>query len=524
MINKFLFLPAVSPRFIVVDRGQIRSPNLPKGRRLRSPTINRGATDAGVNRRLFLLGVAIAIAAVPFHQPLLLIIGLLILIVTGTTEIWVRYCLQDLDYKREFSERRVLFGEEVTLSLSVENAKLLPLPWLETEDSVPSSLTYPGQHMRVSIRSNSVVFENLFSTLPYQRVTRRYAIRCTARGVHTFGPTVLRSGDVFGFLNREVSLPNWQYLLVYPMVVPLTRFGLPARHPFGDYRAPRRLLEDPSRVIGVRDYAYGDNLRRIHWKATARTMQLQSKIYEPTTTFTLVIFLNVVSQLDAYYGINPELQELSICAAASVADWALDQGFAVGLYANTIMYMPEVGLSANEGWENETPTINRGATDGAREAKGEEQPDGRTLRHTVPQTASPPLRDQLKRRRIHLPPACNEEQRKRIMEVLARVQSYFGSTIEDVIQTERTRLPAGATIVVITSTIGDLLLDLLARVRQSGHALTILYVGNMPLPNRLAGATVYHIGGEDTWKEMVAASTLSPTESSPLRSSNGFQF
>src|SRR6266849_2124630 len=466
--------------------------------------------DVGVDRRerslrsafkIYVLGVAIAIAAVPFHQPLLLVIGLLILIVTGTTEIWARYCLQNLDYKREFSERRVLFGEEVTLSLSVENLKLLPLPWLETEDSVPSSLTYHGQHLRVSIRSNSVVFENLFSTLPYERVTRRYAIQCTARGVHTFGPTVLRSGDVFGFLNREVSLPNWQYLLVYPMVVPLTRFGLPARHPFGDYRAPRRLLEDPSRVIGVRDFTYGDDLRRIHWKATARTMQLQSKMYEPTTTFTLVIFLNVVSQLDAYYGINPELQELSICAAASVADWGLDQGFAVGLYANTIMYMPEVGLSPDEGWENEDPhaqpqnvvvplagtrnedphaqpqnvVVPLAGTRGA----GTRGESGQPLRgpslHTV-------LQNQLKRRRIHLPPANNEEQRKRIMEVLARVQSYFGSTIEDVILTERTRLPVGATIVVITSTINDLLLDSLTRVRQSGHAVTILYVGDTPLP------------------------------------------
>ncbi len=517
--------------------------------------------DVGVDRRerslrsafkIYVLGVAIAIAAVPFHQPLLLVIGLLILIVTGTTEIWARYCLQNLDYKREFSERRVLFGEEVTLSLSVENLKLLPLPWLETEDSVPSSLTYHGQHLRVSIRSNSVVFEDLFSTLPYERVTRRYAIQCTARGVHTFGPTVLRSGDVFGFLNREVSLPNWQYLLVYPMVVPLTRFGLPARHPFGDYRAPRRLLEDPSRVIGVRDFTYGDDLRRIHWKATARTMQLQSKMYEPTTTFTLVIFLNVVSQLDAYYGINPELQELSICAAASVADWGLDQGFAVGLYANTIMYMPEVGLSPAEAWENADPqgqpqnvvgTLPGGQVSrfieglplaGTRNEDPQGQPQnvgprfvGPRFIEDLPQASTPSLhtvlQNQLKRRRIHLPPANNEEQRKRIMEVLARVQSYFGSTIEDVILTERTRLPVGATIVVITSTINDLLLDSLTRVRQSGHAVTILYVGDTPLPTSLAGATLYHIGGEDTWKEMVAASTHAPTQSSPMRSPSAFQ-
>ncbi len=299
---------------------------------------------------------------------------------------------------------------------------------------------------------------------------------CNARGVHTFGPTVVRSGDVFGFLNRQESLSNRQYLLVYPLVVPITRFGLPSRHPFGDNRAPRRLLEDPSRVIGVRDYMYGDDLRRIHWKATARMMQLQSKVYQPTTTYTLVLFLNVVSQLDAWYGIRPELQELAICATASVADWALNEGFAVGLYANTMMYMPEMGMLP--------PT----------HQEGEEKE----------QALEAVVADQLKRRRIHLPPASNEEQRKRIMEVLARIQSYFGSSIEDLIQVERVRLPAGATVVVVTSTVSDPLLDSLARVKQSGHAVTILYIGDAPLAARLAGVTVHHMGGEETWKELHA--------------------
>ena len=470
--------------------------------------LRSSSSDAVVDRRLYYFGVVIIIAALLFHQPLLMVTGLLILLIAATTDIWAKYCLQDLDYTRQFSEQRVLFGEEVTLSLSVENAKLLPLPWLETEDTVPSALTYPGQHIHISLRSNSAVCENLFSTRWYERVTRRYTIQCHARGVHTFGPTLLRSGDVFGFLNREASLANWQYLLVYPMVVPLTRFGLPARHPFGDYRAPRRLLEDPARVIGVRDYSYGDDLRRIHWKATARMMQMQSKVYEPTTTFTLVLFLNIVSKLDAYYGINPELQELSICAAASVANWALDQGFAVGLYSNTIMYMPEVGLSADEHGDKR---------DGVQDEQGAAKREGR---QPAEQNLEAILKDQLKRRRIHLPPTSNEEQRRRIMEVLARIQSFYGSTIEDLIQAERSRLPAGATVVVVTSTISDPLLDSLTRVRQSGHAVTMLYVGDTPLPSRLGGITVYHIGGENTWKELLASYK---EESPSIHSPAGFQ-
>lgn len=429
-----------------------------------------------MNRRWYYLAIAIVIASVLFHQPLLAVIGLLLLLVIGTTDIWAHYCLHDLRYQRQFSERSALFGEEVTLSLLIENAKLLPLPWLEIEDSLPRELSIKGLKLRSSIRSNRVVLESLFSPRWYERVTRRYTLQCNARGVHQFGPTVIRSGDVFGFLNQEESLPNWQYLLIYPLVVPLTRFGLPARHPFGDRAAPRRLLEDPSRVIGVRDYVYGDSLRRVHWKATARTMQMQSKVYEATTTYTLELFLNVSSRLDGYYGINPELQELAICAAASVSNWAIDEGYSVGFYANTIMYMPEEGVDSNPNLEEEDPEHGLGAAVAA----------------------------QLQRRRIHLPPSGSDEQRKRIMEVLARIQPYFGSAIEDVIQTERTRLPAGATVVVITSSVSEPLLETLARVRQAGHVVTILYVGDAPSPQRLGGVSVYHIGGETTWKELVS--------------------
>lgn len=458
-----------------------------------------------MKKQWYYLCIAIILFGLIIHQPLLLIIGFLGMLVLATTDIWAKYCLQNLRYQRHFSEERVLFGEEIHLSLAIENAKLLPLPWLEIEDSVPRELIIKGRHMRISSVRNMLVLENLFSLRWYERVTRPYTVLCNTRGVHMFGPTVLRSGDVFGFLNRQVSLSNRQYLLVYPLVVPITRFGLPSHHPFGDNRAPRRMLEDPSRVVGVRDYMYGDDLRRVHWKATARTMQLQSKVYQATTTYTLVLFLNIVSQLDAWYGIRPELQELEICATASVADWALDQGYAVGLYANTIMYMPEMGMSVS------TPHIPSSPNQLDDLSPAITRNEGTIVEDVQRELV---LADQLNRRRIHLPPASNEEQRKRIMEVLARIQSYFGSSIEELIQIERTRLPAGATVVVVTSTVSDPLLDTLSRVKRSGHAVTLLYVGDSPLSRTLGGITTYHIGGEETWKDLLANDSEVETASS----------
>ncbi|MBE3557649.1 MAG: DUF58 domain-containing protein [Ktedonobacteraceae bacterium] len=421
-------------------------------------------------RRWYLLGFVLVIASIFWHIVLLFICGMLLLLILGTIDLWAYYCLHALGYRRHLSEQRVSFGETITLSLSVENAKPLPLPWLEVVDTVPRSLPIEGRAVRSLLPGDQSMLQALFSPRWYERVTRHYAVYCNMRGVHTFGPATIRSGDLFGFVRRETQVANAQYVLVYPLIVPLTHFGLPAHHPFGERRAPRRLLEDPSRVVGMRDYLPGDSLRRVHWKATARVMKLQSKVYEATTTYTLVLFLNIASSLDMYYGIHPEIHELSISAAASVTNWALAQGYAVGLYANTLMYMPDEKV--------------------VEQVTGEED---------IAMT----LAGQLKRRRIHIPPASDPGQLTRILEVLARIQTYFGSTIEDVLAAERSRLPAGATVVVISSGISEQLVETLIRLRQNGHAVAILFVGENPPPLKLGGIPVYHLGGEATWQQLM---------------------
>ena len=460
----------------------------------RTPAFSRAPGSDGnsyLNRRWYFLCVVLLGIGIPFQQPLFEVSGILLLLVLSTTDIWARYCLNDLRFQRSLSEKQVLFGEEVTLSHSVENGKLLPLPWLEIDDTIPSTLTIKGQKVYTTMINNQTMLSSLFSLRWYERVTRRYTVQCYRRGVYTFGPTTLRSGDIFGFIERQTRFDTFQYLLVYPLVAPLTSFGLPARHPFGERRAPRRLLEDPSRTIGVREYAYGDSLRRIHWKATARTMRLQSKVYEPTTTYTMVLFLNIVVRLDAHYGINPEIQELSISAAASISGWAIDQGYAVGLYANTIMSMPDEDLQFAQ-QEADSPTL------------------------------SSRIQAQLKRRRIHLPPSSSQEQRKRIMEALARTQSYFGSGIEDVIQAEHTRLPVGSTIVIITGNLGEQLVDALTQLQRRGHSLAILFVGSTPPPIKLAGITIYHLGGNETWQRMVASYNKSDDADHTKQTTEGF--
>jgi uncharacterized protein (DUF58 family) len=426
-----------------------------------------------MKRSWYFLPLGILLVSVLVYQLLLLIIALLLLIIFLLIDIWSTFCLVNLRYRRSFSQQRASFGEEIVLTQLLENAKLLPLSWVRVSDRVPLALVFRGLSPHLIPDGRRAIIESLFSPRWYERITRSYRLRCLARGVHTFGPTVLWSGDLFGFVSRYQELDNREQILVYPPLVPLTRLGLPARYLFGERRMPQRLLEDPARVSGIRDYRQDDELRRVHWKASARAMCLQSKIYEVSATYTLALFLNMPPPFSLLeLGVSQELKELAICTAASVADWGLQAGYAVGLYCNGM-------LSGLEG--------------------GGAGPESRV---------SWPAQDDLEPRSsiIRLPPASGARQRQRILEALARVEPYYGEPIETVMGVERSHLPLGATVVLVTSAINEALLSALQRFQRSGHPVSMLCIGQVQVPAaKVPGVRVQHIGGEGTWRAILAS-------------------
>jgi uncharacterized protein (DUF58 family) len=254
---------------------------------------NAGDETLIARRPWYVLAAGLFLLSALTRQPLAFVAALFALVIGLVPELWYRQALRHLHIHQHLNEQRVFFGETVTLSISVENQKLLPLPWLEVEDEMPSSLLLLTGRASPTYKVNRVALVNTFSLWSFQRVTRRYRLRCMARGVYTFGPAIVRSGDPFGWLVREERLPVPETLLVYPLVVPIESFGLPPRYPFGERATPHRLLEDPLWVAGVRDSVVGDDPRRIHWKATARAGELRSKVYEPSSQYRLLLLLDM---------------------------------------------------------------------------------------------------------------------------------------------------------------------------------------------------------------------------------------
>lgn len=437
--------------------------------------------DTLVKRRpWYVLAVVLLLLSALTRQPIAFLAALFAFVLGIVPELWYRYALRNLAIVQRVSQKRAFFGEQVTLSLSVENQKLLPLPWLEIEDEIPIQLPLLTGRAFPTYKVNRLALVNTFSLWSYQRVTRRYRLACQARGVYIFGPANVRSGDPFGWLVREERVVARETLLIYPLVAPIESFGLPPRHPFGEHPTPRRLLEDPLRVAGVREYVLGDDPRRIHWKATARTGELRSKIYEPSSQYRLLILLDINTYAEPWMGLDPDIQELTIAAAASLAMWALDEGYAVGLLANSLMMA--LGGEPVEAADAEFSPSQPPPTD----------------RLTVAQSFM---------HRVRVPMASESSQRERILSALGRLLPYFGSPMDTLIEAERFVLAPGTTVVLVSAAtaLRETTVESLVDLRAHGAAVHLALTGDA---ESQPGADTYdlpihHVGGREVWHQLV---------------------
>jgi len=148
-----------------------------------------------------------------------------------------------------------------------------------------------GGQLFLSPGGQGRLLSNAFSIRWFERINRRYRVRCYPARILPFGPVRLASGDIFGLFRRQVKDDHLDWLIVYPACFRWKTLGFPPKEPFGEVKATWRLFEDPSRAVGIRDYQPDDAFRHIHWKASARRQELQVKVYEPTTSHTCVVFL-----------------------------------------------------------------------------------------------------------------------------------------------------------------------------------------------------------------------------------------
>ena len=371
-------------------------------------------SDLWLLASVVLAGIGFASGSVP-----LVVIGAMIFCTGGAARLWARISLEHVVYRRTLSEHRVFVGESVEATLILENRKTLPVPWMELRETLPRGMPALKVHTSPGALPGSQVLDRATALGRRDHLEWPITLQAVRRGYYRVGPTRLKSGDIFGFFEREEETGRpVDGIVVYPITYPLPDLGLDSARPFGDARGGNRIHEDPSRVVGVRDYQPGDPMKRIDWYATARSNRLQSRLYEPSREQSIVVALNIPTFEYSWQGADPVLLERGVAVAASIARWAADSGAALGLVAN--------GSFADA-----DRTIRIGA--------------GR-----------------------------RPDRLGRVLEALAMITSFTTSNMAGDLEDPAYPLPAGATIVLVAAIIPEELAATLLRLRDRGHFVTVV--------------------------------------------------
>jgi uncharacterized protein (DUF58 family) len=398
------------------------------------------------DRLSIFLAVVLLGLSLLLRSPLLFLLAALLALMVGASALWGKYCLAGVSYARRFAAERLFCGEETDLWVEVTNAKPLPLAWLKAEDEFPQEFAVQRVKLDYASQLNRRLLTNVMSLLWYERVRRHYRLLAERRGAFDFGPVVVSSGDIFGFRTRALEIKQAQTVLVYPKIVPLARLGLQAARPLGEHTSLRRILEDPLRLAGVRDYQPGDSVRHVHWKTTARRGALQTKVFDPSAARHLVICLNSQTTEHAYEGVIRDYFETAAVVAASLAHAGLEARHPVGLYVNS----------------------------------------------SVPEAEG----------HVRLPASRHTAQQTRLLESLALMTAYTLMPFEKLLRLEAPHLPYGATLIAVSAVVTEAILSALLDLRAAGHPVALVGVGPPPPASLPAEVPAYFV--TQNWTDLEA--------------------
>ena len=199
---------------------------------------------------------------------------------------------------------RVPIGHTATVTLRLENVSRVPTGLLLAEDTVPYALGSRPRYVLDKIERHGM-----------RQLT--YPLRSDLRGKFEIGPLHLRVNDSFGLVELTRSATGRTTFVVTPRVVQLSRSVI-SRTWAGEGEGRARLTSTAGEDDVIpREYHDGDELRRVHWRSTARYGELMVRREEQRWRNRATIFLDTRSW--SHLGTGPASSfEAAVSAAASV--------------------------------------------------------------------------------------------------------------------------------------------------------------------------------------------------------------
>jgi hypothetical protein len=144
-----------------------------------------------------------------------------------------------------------------------------------------------------------------------------HVLRVGRRGGHPLGAYTVLVRDVFGLFQLRRTVEDGLAITGLPVIGAMS----PAAERLTGIAHSGALAAAPAAGVGeigpiARPYAAGDDIRRIHWRASARTGQLMTREDEPAAGHSAVVVLDTTRR----EGLSGEVEDGLISHAATVLE------------------------------------------------------------------------------------------------------------------------------------------------------------------------------------------------------------
>ncbi|MFC4554210.1 DUF58 domain-containing protein [Georgenia faecalis] len=157
-----------------------------------------------------------------------------------------------------------------------------------------------------------------------------YDVVGAVRGQHRVGPLTLHQHDPFGLARTSGTLASSAQIVVLPRITALGDAPVRGHGSGGDGPLPHTVALHGDDDVSVRSYREGDDLRHVHWPATAHRGELMVRQEERPARRRAVLVLDARAR--AHGGAGPEgTFERAVDALASVAVHLGAHGYALHL-------------------------------------------------------------------------------------------------------------------------------------------------------------------------------------------------
>lgn len=309
--------------------------------------------DTGFFKGVVAAGIIIITLSIPLGSALLFLIGVMLLLFYGISTFYEKHVTDQLSLTNDRVKLKMFPGDKEVIHFELDQHGRLPI--LNGKLSIKlDTLIDPDVKVKLEQKATVTVDlplhlygkEKVEYTLPFQAKARGVV---KVRGLQVHVPNALSFGGV-----QATYDPLYRTeIIVYPTPLPVA--GIEQMNPKnrGGRQAKWSLHENQMVTIGTRGYVAGDPFNRIHWKASAKNQELQTRIIEKSADLSWMFIVNVRHEHDGRtMGITPELEQ-ALSHITYMCRYAAENGIPYEIIMNVRAHgpFPFLHLPIGEGKE-----------------------------------------------------------------------------------------------------------------------------------------------------------------------------